>query len=370
MKKKICWITPDCFVDCDNNPEILKNILKYYNIHWIVLLHKSNSRFKESDFENLKQIKGLSIDFVYRNCRARDPRMMFFYEKIFSNIRKQKADIIYFNYVPTSPYILPIYWRLNKKTTIFTAHDGSVKPTFPIPWLNEICFKYAFGSIKQVNMFSPTQAALFNQSFPDVKQFIIPLALKDFGESNLPKRTDSVVFFFFGAIHPGKNVGLLIDAACSLYEEGMKGFKVSINGVCTDWSIYERKIKYPELFELDIRSIENEEIPDLFAKNHYMVFPYKEMSQSGALKVAFNYNVPVIVSDLQGFTDEVREDTNGYVFESENVDSLKNIMKSCIVKHNSTYNKICNSMSAYIEKNYSQKAISAQYIDMFNTICN
>lgn len=46
----IVWVTPDAFVDCDNNPVILSEILKVYSIHWIVILSAKNSRFKESDF--------------------------------------------------------------------------------------------------------------------------------------------------------------------------------------------------------------------------------------------------------------------------------------------------------------------------------
>ena len=55
-----------------------------------------------------------------------------------------------------------------------------------------------------------------------------------------------------------------------------------------------------------------------FRSNHYAIYAYKEMSQSGAVKVAFNYYTPVIVSDLPGFKDEVEENINGYFFKSEN----------------------------------------------------
>lgn len=231
--------------------------------------------------------------------------MLFFFETLYRRIKSKKSALVYFNYVPSSPYILPLYWRLNKKKTIFTAHDGSVKPTFKIPWISKVVFELAFRTIKYVNMFSLSQAKLFHDSFPKVKQIIIPLGLKNFGNSELAKRADCVSFFFFGAIHPGKNIGLLIDAANGLYEEGIRNFKISINGVCPDWNVYQNRIKYSDLFELNIRKIENAEIPDLFARNHYMVFPYKEVSQSGALKVTFNYNIPVIVSNLDGFNDEV-----------------------------------------------------------------
>jgi len=265
---------------------------------------------------------------------------------------------------------LPLYWRLNKIKTIFSAHDGSVKPTFAKPCISKIVYRLGYGTIRQVNMFSRSQAALFAERFKKVKIYLIPLGLKDFGSSKLTKRNDCVSFFFFGSIHPGKNIGLLIDAACSLREEGLRGFKVSINGSCQEWEQYQVKIKYPELFELNVRMIENSEIPDLFAQNHYMVFPYKEMSQSGALKVAFNYNVPVIVSDLQGFTDEVKEGVNGFVFESENIESLKQVMRYCVEHHAGIYSELCAKSERYSIENYSTQFIVRKYVEMLNEIAN
>ena len=366
--KKIVWITPDYFVDVDLNYKNMTEILKFFSIEWIVILPRENARFNQDDFSYFKNISNVSIHFIYQNYRARDPRMLLLFEQIYKKIIRVKPDIIYFNEVPASPYILPLYWRLNKQKTIFTAHDGNVKPTFRYPWLSKIVFNLAYNTIKQVNMFSRTQAEMFKSKFEKVKIHQIPLSLKDFGASKLPKRSDYITFFFFGTIHPGKNVGLLIDAACQLHEEGLTGFRISINGNCTEWEVYQQEIKYPNLFELNIRMIRNAEIPDLFAENHYMVFPYKEMSQSGALKIAFNYNVPVIVSNLQGFTDEVEEGINGYIFESENVDSLKNVMKQCIKNHKNNYEKLCSSTSDFSQQHYSQKSISKRYIEMFDYI--
>ena len=67
VKKNIFWITADAFVDCDFNPQILSEILKFYNIKWLILLPAQNARFKENDFESLKKLQGLSISFLYEN---------------------------------------------------------------------------------------------------------------------------------------------------------------------------------------------------------------------------------------------------------------------------------------------------------------
>jgi glycosyltransferase involved in cell wall biosynthesis len=367
-RPKITWVTPDFFLDTDFNPDLFAGLLKSFDIHWIVMFPSKDARFCENDFKNLKQLPGLSIEFIYWASRARSIKTLFFYEKVYRSIKASKPDLTYFNYVPTNPYVLPLYWRINRGKTIVTAHDGNVKSSFKMPFLSSMVFKLAYGAVKYVNMFSPTQAALFSDTFKDARIFIILLGLKDFGTSKLIKRTDNIVFFFFGSININKNVGLLIQAACNLYDRGVRGFKVSINGFCNDWDQYESQIRYPELFELDIRMIKNSEIPDLFAKNHYAVFPYKEMSQSGAIKVALNYRSPVIVSSLQGFTDEVKDGINGYVFKTEDLKDLERLMMERITNHDSEYILMQEKIADYNKTNYSTEALIGKYRQMFQNV--
>ena len=157
--------------------------------------------------------------------------------------------------------------------------------------------------------------SFFQKHFPSSRVFKIPLALKDFGVPTIVKPKDGIIrFLSFGTINYAKNIDLLIDAACVLYDKGYRNFRVSINGMCKDWSFYQTKIKYPELFDIDIRSIDNSEIANLFASTDYFVQPYRVVSQSGPTKIAFNYNIPIIASNLLGFSDEILEGVNGYLF--------------------------------------------------------
>ena len=76
-KRKICWITPDYFVDCDLNYFNMHEILRHYDIHWIVLFSKNN-RFKEADFEQIrKENTNLTIEFFRFNNRIRNPKNIF-----------------------------------------------------------------------------------------------------------------------------------------------------------------------------------------------------------------------------------------------------------------------------------------------------
>ena len=365
-KRRITWITPDYFVDCDLNEDLLSGILTYFDIYWIVLLPFKNARFCFNDFTKIKELKGLKLEFIYWKCRARNPAMLIFYNKVYQRIKSLNSEIIYFNDTPTSPYILPLFWSLDKTKTIVTVHDGNINNTFKMAWLSKIVFKLAYKNVNFVHTFSLTQELVFKSIFRGVKSFRIPLALKDFGISNLSKRTDCIVFFFFGSIHSNKNLELLIDAGNNLYEKGVRGFKISINGSCDDWDKYKSRIKYSTIFECNIRMHKNCEIPDMCAQNHYMVFPYREMSQSGALKVAFNYCVPVIVSNLRGFTDEVKDGFNGFIFELCNVKDLERVMNERLKKYSIEYKLIQQNICQYNQEHYSKGVLINKYITMFN----
>ena len=141
---------------------------------------------------------------------------------------------------------------------------------------------------------------------------------------------------------------------------------LSMGGMAT----YDMVIRYPEIFEIRNTLIPNDDIPNLFCSNHYAIYAYKEMSQSGAVKVAFNYYTPVIVSDLPGFKDEVEEDINGYFFKSENIDSLKDVMRKCIDKTTEDYNALVGRMRDNIDRKYSVKALLPKYKAMFSKVLN
>ena len=365
MKPKITWITYDCFLDSDMN--IVKELKTYYKITWILMFPIYGTRFKQEDFLNDPDLLDLDLQFITMEFRLRRPVTYFFWFKFARYVKNMNSDIIYFNGDVTLFNLLFI-WALDKKKLIFTIHEGLIttdnkKQLKMINWARRL----SIPNIKYINCFSNSQATFFLKKFSHIKIFVIPLALKDFGISKKQRIKDEIIFFNFGTILPKKNIDLLIDAACNIYEKGYKGFKVAITGQCTNWDYYLSKIKYPDLFICDIRSIENSEIKDLFAKYHYLVLPYKIVSQSGPLKIAFNYDIPVIVTDQPGFTEEVIDGLNGFIFKTGDVKSLESVLINVLNNHIG-YDKLRHKMNIYTKKHYSIKMIVAKYIEMFNNV--
>lgn len=118
---------------------------------------------------------------------------------------------------------------------------------------------------------------------------------------------------------------------------------------------------------MHIKSIPDTDIPDLFATTHYLVLPYKSVTQSGPLRIAYGYNTPVIASDLEGFKESIINNVTGLLFKTDDVTSLASLMRN-VIENPQTYNIIKSKQKEYINNNISEKVIINKYINMFNNI--
>ena len=364
----VLWVTQDCFVDHDI--DIVPYLSNYVRIHWVILIPFQGARYKESDFDNIiRNNSKLILSFIRFRKRMRYPQNIFTYGQILELIKSETPDIVHIDLDFVNPWALPTIFRLPISNTIMVVHQGEVHSGMKHHKYDNFIREKLFSRIKYVKMFSKHQADIFEKKFPSVKQFRFTLPLIKYGDSSVRREFGSLVrFLSFGIINYAKNIDLLIDAAEALYDEGERDFVVSINGGCGNWQFYADRIKHPEIFETDIRLIPNEAIPDLFTKSHFFVQPYRVVSQSGPLKIAYAYNTPVIVSDLPGFTDEVKEGVSGFVFEHENIESLKAVMRKAMNRYRTNYDNLLNSMKEYVHENYSEEKMADNYLKMFNTV--
>lgn len=371
MKKKILWVTPDCFADCDI--PYVPLLLDKFDIYWMVYLPIKNSRYSANDFISIMgSYENLTLEIVKSEYRERDPRKILEYKRINSVIKKITPDVIYINIIPSSPWQVPMFLRLPRAKTIITAHQGYVHEGMGHYKYYNLLRDIVYGRLKNVNMFSKSQMGYFKQRYKTSKVFQFVLGLKYFGEPTTSRQDENIVrFLSFGSINYAKHIDILLDAACNLYEQGYKNIRVKIAGKCNDWkTTYVPHIKYPEIIEEEIRLIDNNEIPNLFTDADFFVQPYRVISQSGPFKIAMRYNLPVIASDLPGFTDEMVEGVTGYTFKTNDVKSLEEVMiKAVKMKtEGQLYVDLKSKMCEYVQKIYSQEVLVQQYADMFNEV--
>ena len=106
----------------------------------------------------------------------------------------------------------------------------------------------------------------------------------------------------------------------------------------------------------------------MFTTAHYLVLPYNDATQSGPLMIAYNYNLPVIVSNLAAFREVVEEDVSGYFYDLNDPNGLERVLEAALLKNGDDYQLLLNRLKLYIEVNFSDEIISEKYVAMFEDV--
>ncbi len=150
--------------------------------------------------------------------------------------------------------------------------------------------------------------------------------------------SESSYVLFFGLIRKYKGLETLI--------ESMKynhSFKLLIVG-----EFYDDKKKYLKLIEklklkerIDIvdKFVTNDEIKNYFLKSKAVILPYKTASQSGVISLAYLFERPIVVSNLEGLTSYVKDDRSGVVFNNTAKDLASAINVVLNKKNNAHFSK-------------------------------
>ncbi|MCO6184850.1 glycosyltransferase family 4 protein [Rhizobium sp. L1K21] len=137
---------------------------------------------------------------------------------------------------------------------------------------------------------------------------------------------DKKVVLFFGQIKDVKGLDLLLEAAARVNAELSDLFLLIAGRPWkTDFSRYHSIIReqgIEEICRLEIRYIPDEEIPLFFAAADMVCLPYRKIYQSGVLLQAMSRGKPVIASDLPGMVEMIDDGKNGFLFKTEDVESL------------------------------------------------
>ena len=366
MKNRICFITADCFLDTDI--AIIPKLNKYYNLFWIVVFSKGSQKYSPSDVVSFCNKNSINHKVFLYKYRLKDLRNFLFYIKIHRFIKKSKSDIVYFEFTGAPYFHLLSPFYLNRNKAVLAIHD--VEEHIGINHLlikniyNKILFKY----FRNFQFFSLNQKKIFEEKYKSKNCFAAPLALKDFGHlPDIKKNNKEINFLFFGSIRKNKGLGFLIKAANKLAGQ-YDNFKITIAGKCDEFEYYNSQIENNEVFDLNIYLIPNEKIPAFYAKADYLVLPYRDVTQSGPLLIAYNYNVPVIASDLPGFREYIVDNKTGFLFETENSESLENCMEKILKMNVYEHKQIKSNLEKFVKDECSLDSIINKYLSFFSKL--
>lgn len=360
---KVYYLSSSAFAD--NQINLLHHFPKDISVTYNVIIPVKNSNYSEAEISDY--CRQQKIDFIPTRLkyRFRDPRLLSAYYGILANIRRVNPDVIFvanFDQI----YLNAILLALDKSKTIIAMHDVVNHSKTAFDKLTTLGKKLLINKFETFLTYSKPQASILREKYGKKKVYTIPLPLIGFGDMPvLQKPAGKKTFLFFGFILYYKGLDLLLHAINKLAEK-RQDFQLIIAGRSSDWEEqYAPLIRHPELVSANIGFIENHDIPAYFARADYLVLPYRDTTQSGPLMIAYNYNIPVLASNAEGFHEFFQSGSTGYMFDLEKEGDLERILDEAIDRPEEEYRELKQKLATHTHENFAISRLVAAYVDMF-----
>jgi glycosyltransferase involved in cell wall biosynthesis len=245
-------------------------------------------------------------------------------------LRRRRPDVVIFKY--WLPFFGPclgticriIRWR---QSTRVIAICDNVIPHERRPG-DHLFTRYAFGAVDAYIVQSDTvendlkkmvQNPLYRKvAHPVYENFGSPIP-----KSEARKRlglTEERIILFFGYVRRYKGLHTLIEA--------MKHVKESIDTtLLVVGEFYDEEADYIDhiaranlgsIIHIISDYVPNEKVAEYFSAADVVVLPYHSATQSGIVQIAYNFNRPVIATDVGGLKEVVLDNLTGLIVTAEN----------------------------------------------------
>ena len=179
---------------------------------------------------------------------------------------------------------------------------------------------------------------------------------------NLPSKQ---YILFIGLIRKYKGVETLIKAFHYVSKENEDLRLIIAGEFYDDIGLYKRLVKRKDIEDkviIDNNFLESSKIRDYICLSDIVVQPYKKASQSGITPVAYFYDKPLVVSNIEGLKEIIIKDQSGEIF-NETAYNLAISIKNCInPENNRNYsNNISKSKRKYSWSRFVEKFIASIY---------
>ncbi len=81
--------------------------------------------------------------------------------------------------------------------------------------------------------------------------------------------------------------------------------------------------------------------------------------------IAYNYDIPVIASNLDGFREFIVDGETGFFFDSEDENSLARVLELAILRNEAEYNLLVKNVANYKNEKYEASIIAQKYNNLF-----
>ena len=297
-------------------------------------------------------------------------------------IKKENIDIVCFQ-DPVSSFFSILFLKVRRaevKIVVETHGDFietlSLEKNLVLPRLYKKLFyimaKYSIGksSIIRAVSSSTEQQVLDIDSSKSVVRFPAWIDFKDFQNIEpKPLSKDKFNILFIGSVTDRKKPHMIIEAIQRIND---KSYHLSIVGPAPNEKYFKELKDLIDKSDLQnqvslIGPVDRESVKDYYSTSNLMILP---SISEGLARVIFESQVamcPVLVTDAPGMSDIVIDGQTGYVFESNNLDSLS--LKIEYIKNNyDEASLVAKNAKGFILSNYSEDNFKFSFKKLFDTV--
>ena len=297
-------------------------------------------------------------------------------------IKKENIDIVCFQ-DPVSSFFSILFLKVRRsevKIIVETHGDFietlSLEKNLVLPSLYKKLFyimaKYSIGKSNIIRAVSSSteQQVLDIDSSKSVVRFPAWIDFKDFQNIEpKPLSKDKFNILFIGSVTDRKKPHMIIEAIQRIND---KSYNLSIVGPAPNEKYFKELKDLIDKSDLQnqvslIGSVDRESVKDYYSTSNLMILP---SISEGLARVIFESQVamcPVLVTDAPGMSDIVIDGQTGYVFESNNLDSLS--LKIEYIKNNyDEASLVAKNAKGFILSNYSEDNFKFSFKKLFDTV--
>ncbi len=297
-------------------------------------------------------------------------------------IKKENIDIVCFQ-DPVSSFFSILFLKVRRaevKIIVETHGDFietlSLEKNLVLPRLYKKLFyimaKYSIGKSNIIRAVSSSteQQVLDIDSSKSVVRFPAWIDFKDFQNIEpKPLSKDKFNILFIGSVTDRKKPHMIIEAIQRIND---KSYNLSIVGPAPNEKYF--KVLKDLIDKSDLQNqvsligpVDRESVKDYYSTSNLMILP---SISEGLARVIFESQVamcPVLVTDAPGMSDIVIDGQTGYVFESNNLDSLS--LKIEYIKNNyEEASLVAKNAKGFILSNYSEDNFKFSFKKLFDTV--
>ena len=297
-------------------------------------------------------------------------------------IKKENIDIVCFQ-DPVSSFFSILFLKVRRaevKIVVETHGDFietlSLEKNLVLPRLYKKLFyimaKYSIGKSNIIRAVSSSteQQVLDIDSSKSVVRFPAWIDFKDFQNIEpKPLSKDKFNILFIGSVTDRKKPHMIIEA---IQRSNDKSYHLSIVGPAPNEKYFKELKDLIDKLGLQnqvslIGPVDRESVKDYYSTSNLMILP---SISEGLARVIFESQVamcPVLVTDAPGMSDIVIDGQTGYVFESNNLDSLS--LKIEYIKNNyDEASLVAKNAKGFILSNYSEDNFKFSFKKLFDTV--